>query len=259
LKPAQEAALNPLDLSSRGYLVTGASSGIGRAVCQVLDGLGARLVLTGRDVGRLETTRLLLSDRGHHVAPFDLQKADEIGGWMRESTREFGPLRGFVHCAGVFQLRPVQFLTGASWRDVFYPNAEAAWQLVKAFRQKGVFEAPASIVWIASVLALVGQPATTAYAGSKGALVAMARSLALELAADRIRINCVAPGQVRTEMTERTQQLLNRDQMAAIERMHPLGLGESVDVAHAVAFLLADTGRWITGTTLVVDGGYTAQ
>lgn len=83
--------------------------------------------------------------------------------------------------------------------------------------------------------------------------------MALEEAKEGIRVNCVAPGQVHSKMPEEQQQLLTREQRAAVEPLHPLGLGTPADVAYAVAFLLADTGRWTTGTTLVVDGGYTAQ
>jgi len=104
-------------------------------------------------------------------------------------------------------------------------------------------------------MGLVGQPAVTAYAASKGALIALAKSLAMEWAGDGIRVNCVAPGHVKTEMAAALQSMLTTEQFAAIEAMHPLGVGTARDVAHAIAFLLADSGRWITGTTLIVDGG----
>lgn len=87
----------------------------------------------------------------------------------------------------------------------------------------------------------------------------MARSLAVELAREHIRVNCIAPGAVKTEMFGEFSKTLSEEQRAAIEREHPLGLGEPMDIAHAAAFLLAPAARWITGTTLVVDGGYTAH
>jgi NAD(P)-dependent dehydrogenase (short-subunit alcohol dehydrogenase family) len=89
--------------------------------------------------------------------------------------------------------------------------------------------------------------------------MAFTKSLAVELAPERIRVNCVAPGFVKTEMLEELRKLLTDEQMKALEDSHPLGLGEPRDVANALAFLLADTGRWITGSTLVMDGGYSAQ
>jgi NAD(P)-dependent dehydrogenase (short-subunit alcohol dehydrogenase family) len=104
----------------------------------------------------------------------------------------------------------------------------------------------------------VSRPGLTAYSTSKAALTGLARSLAVELARDRIRVNCVAPAWVRGEMTEQAFSNMTAEQVAQLEQAHPLGLGDPRDVAHAAAFLLADTGRWITGTTLLVDGGYTA-
>jgi len=99
----------------------------------------------------------------------------------------------------------------------------------------------------------------THYAPSKFGVIGLVQSLALELAREGIRVNCVAPGVVRTEMAENAEQVLTPEQYQAIAALHPLGIGTPRDAAQAIAFLLAETGRWITGTTLVVDGGYTAQ
>jgi NAD(P)-dependent dehydrogenase (short-subunit alcohol dehydrogenase family) len=108
-------------------------------------------------------------------------------------------------------------------------------------------------------MGLTGQPGQVLYSATKGALIAMARSMALELARESIRVNCVAPAVVAAGMSEELQKTLSPEQFSAITAQHPLGLGRAEDVANAVAFLLADTSRWITGTTLTVDGGYTAQ
>jgi NAD(P)-dependent dehydrogenase (short-subunit alcohol dehydrogenase family) len=114
------------------------------------------------------------------------------------------------------------------------------------------------VVLLASTAALVGVPGNSVYAASKGAVISLARALAMELAPKRIRINCVAPALVKTEMFERYRTSVTEQQRQLFESVHPLGLGEAIDVANAIAFLLAGTGRWITGTTLVLDGGYTA-
>ena len=254
------AMFNPMDLSGQTILVTGASSGIGRETAILLSRLGARLVVVGRNVEQLQRTIARLEPGAHRAEVLDLaQQADRIPSWIKELTKEIGPLRGLVHSAGIHQARPLRFLSAENLDDVMRINFVAAVQLAKGFRQRGVCASSSSIVFLSSVVGLVGQSGVSAYSASKGALIALSRSLALELVAEGIRVNCVAPGQVRTEMAEQQQQSLTAEQFTAIEARHPLGLGQPSDVASAIAFLLADTGRWITGTTLVVDGGYTAS
>jgi NAD(P)-dependent dehydrogenase (short-subunit alcohol dehydrogenase family) len=132
--------------------------------------------------------------------------------------------------------------------------------LAKAMHSKRVYAGDSgSIVFISSIMALAGSPGAIAYSMSKSALHGVARSLALEYAAKRIRVNCVVPGFVRTPLFDRTEKLWDPEQRKSVELQHPLGFGDPIDIAHAVAFLLADTGKWITGTALVVDGGYLAR
>jgi len=252
---------NPMDLSGRTILVTGASSGIGREACVVLAELGATIVLTGRRREELERTAALLEPRGHRVEPFDLADLEAIPAWLKGVAGAAGPLDDLVHSAGVHFTLPVRATSAQQFAALMRVNVDAAYFLAKGFRQKGVRRAGAGagIVFLSSVMGLVGQTGITAYAASKGALVSMARALALELAREQIRVNCVAPGVVRTRMAEHAEQKLTAEQQQALEALHPLGMGTPRDVAHAVAFLLAETGGWITGTTLVVDGGYTAQ
>jgi NAD(P)-dependent dehydrogenase (short-subunit alcohol dehydrogenase family) len=132
-------------------------------------------------------------------------------------------------------------------------------QLVRGLHQKTVKQPDASVVFLSSVTALVGQPGQSVYGATKGAVAAMVRSLALEYSRESTRINCVAPAVVDTPMTENLKGLMSAEAFDRIVQMHPLGIGRPSDVANAVAFLLSPLARWITGTTLVVDGGYTAH
>ena len=252
---------NPMDLSGRTILVTGASSGIGRETCVVLAELGARLVLVGRRPEELECTRSSLAPGDHRVESCDLVNLEAIPGWLKSLADAVGPLDDLVHSAGVHFTLPLRATTVRQFDDLMRINVDAAFMLAKGFRQKNVRRSGSSagIVFLSSVMGLIGQVGISAYSASKGALVSMAKSLALELAREGIRVNCVAPGVVRTRMAENAEQVLTAEQYQTIEGLHPLGTGTPRDVAHAIAFLLADTGRWITGTTLVVDGGYTAQ
>ncbi len=251
--------INPMELIDRTIMVTGASSGIGRETAILLSQLGARLILIGRNAEQLNKTLASLEGTAHHVYTFDLSNIDEIPRWMKEVTSASGPLHGLVHSAGLQFTRPLRIMSSENIEELMRVNVTAAIFLAKAFRQKGVSADSGSIVYLSSVMGLVGQSGQSAYSASKGALVTLTKSLALELSRENIRVNCVAPAMVTTEMSGKMLELLTPEQVLQIEAMHPLGLGRPRDVANAIAFLLADTGRWITGTTLVLDGGYTAH
>lgn len=251
--------LNPLSLEGRTVLVTGASSGIGREAALLLSRLGARVVLVARRAEELARVLEGLEGSGHRAEPFDLLATDEIPAWLKRIAAEVGPLHAVVHCAGIQIPRALRFLGGDEVADVMKINVGAGLSLARAFRQKGAHTEDGRVVFLASVMGLVGQPLQASYCASKGAIVAMTKALALELAREGIRVNCIAPGVVETEMAVRLLQTMSPEQVASVEAMHPLGKGTPLDVAYAIAYLVGDTGRWVTGTTLVVDGGYTSH
>jgi NAD(P)-dependent dehydrogenase (short-subunit alcohol dehydrogenase family) len=251
---------NPLDLRGRRILVTGAASGIGLATCQLLSRLGGRIVAV--DSNAEGNTRALASFEGteHDIRCFDLREVERIPSWLAEVAAAGGPLFGVVHAAGLSCIQPARLLEPNRYRDVLLVNTEAALALARGFQNKKVSEpSGGSIVFVSSVLACVGSPGAAAYGMTKAALVGLAKSLAVDFAPRRIRVNCVAPGFVKTPMFDRVFAMRDEEQRRNIESEHPLGLGEPADVANAIAFLLADTGRWITGSVLVLDGGYTAH
>lgn len=250
--------VNPLDLTGQRVLVTGASAGIGQATALLLSRLGAGIVAVGRDAERLNQSVAALEGSGHHPYQQDLSDTAAIPAMLQTIAQETGPLSGLVHCAGVNLPRPLKVLTSRDLTAVHAINAEAAVMLAKGFRRKGVCAGGGSIVLISSVAALRGQPGLAAYAASKGALLALTRTLAVELARERIRVNCLCPGVVETAEAGRLRERLSDEAYQRMVDSYPLGFGTPQDVANSVAFFLSDASRWITGTSLVLDGGYSA-
>lgn len=250
---------NPMQLVGRTIMVTGASSGIGRETAILLSRLGARLALAGRDTTRLKETCAALEGEGHGIFQQDLSQNDEIAGWVAQVASRMGQLDGLVHAAGVQNLLPLRMINGRDVESIMQINVGAAVFLVKGFRQKGVHSDRSSIVLLSSVVGLVGEVGRSLYSASKGAIVALTKSLALELARENIRVNNVAPAYIQTPMFDVAKKRLGQEQLDKLVAAHPLGIGRPLDVAYAIAYLLSDTGAWVTGTTMVVDGGYTAR
>jgi len=240
-------------------LVTGASSGIGRETAIVLSQLGSRVVLTGRKPEQLEATLKLMAQGGHALEPFDLTQLDQIPEWIKTLAGRHGPFDGLVHSAGFRKTVALRSLSVDVLHQTFRVNLDSAVMLAKGFRQKGCCSSGrSSIVFMSSASALVGVPATAAYAAAKAALIGLTRSLASELAREGIRVNCIAAGMVQSEMTDQIRAALSDDQFAAIVAQHPLGLGTTWDVACGAVYLLSEAARWMTGQVLVLDGGFSA-
>ncbi|MGF1449643.1 MAG: SDR family NAD(P)-dependent oxidoreductase [Opitutales bacterium] len=237
-------------LDGQRLLVTGASSGIGAATAQRLAERGGTVLLTGRDTTRLAEVQSSLTGEGHRSVAADLCEPEERG----RLVAELEPLDGVVFCAGVVKASPAKFWTQRDW--AFHSELNQAVPLLltrELLKAKRVADG-GSIVCVSSISAHHPSVGYGLYAASKAGLEAAARTLALELAPRRIRVNCLAPGLVETPMTAASSEVPDASMQAYRER-YPLGTGQPEDVAAAAAFLLSAGARWITGTTLILDGG----
>jgi NAD(P)-dependent dehydrogenase (short-subunit alcohol dehydrogenase family) len=249
------------DFSEQRFLVTGPSptSSIGQGIAQRLAASGASVILVARNEKGLRETLETMDHRERHVvAPLDLNDLDTIPPWVRQLAEKHGPLNGLVHCASVQGYSPLRGLTAADFEKSFRLNVGASLMLARGLRQKDVHVKPASIVFIASAAGLRGIKGRSLYAGSKATQVAIARTLAIELADEKIRVNCVAPGVIHGHLADMMFERISEEQSKALHAAHPLGIGEGSDVAAAALFLLSNESRLVTGITLPVDGGYSA-
>lgn len=244
----------------RTILVTGAGSGIGRASALRLSEEGARIIALDRDSARLDESASSLTGEGHLRRTVDTTDESALAAMAAELREAKVQLDGAVHCAGIHGLRPLQLLDNAALLEMLNSHVVSSVALTRAIvTARLVPPDGASIVWFSSTAALRGGAGTLAYAAAKGALISAARVLAVELAKRKIRVNVIAPGVVRTPQSEAFLAKLTPGQADALVADHLLGIGEPDDVAGTVAFLLSGDARWITGATIVVDGGLTAH
>lgn len=248
---------NPMSLVGKTFLLTGASSGLGRETAIILSKLGARLALVARNTIRLEETYSKLESKGHKIYTFDLEQLDEIPGLLKTIAEEIGPLSGIFHAAGIAPVLSIKSAKEKSIIPSFKSSIFASLMLAKGFCQKGIqAEGMASLVFMSSAASITGSKGLSVYSASKAAVDGSVRALAVELAEKNIRVNSVAAGMIKTEMHAAITDNMSSEMLKDREGHHPLGFGEPIDVAMAVAFLLSDASKWITGTTMVVDGGF---
>lgn len=249
----------PDALAGKTYLVTGASSGIGKATAILLSQCGARVVINGRDESRLCATLCELEGVGHYISAAVLETADQTFEWFKGMLEISGPLDGVFHCAGIELIRPSRMIKQAHLNDVFGSSLFAAFGIARALSGKNAMVDGGSIVFMSSLAGSNGQVGMSAYGASKSAINGLVRSLACEMAARKIRVNAIAAGAVNTPMLDRVKNNTGDSSSKAYSDYHLLGFGDAEDIANAAFYLLSPLSKWVTGTIMVVDGGYTVR
>jgi NAD(P)-dependent dehydrogenase (short-subunit alcohol dehydrogenase family) len=246
---------NIFSLFGKTILVTGASSGIGRQIAITAAQMGAHVIITGRNSERLQETKSMIDSNTVSMVA-DLTKEEDL----RNLVNEMPKLNGVVFCAGVVEYIPAKFISAEKLNTVFSINFNSQVMLTQQLIKSKKLEQPSSLVYISSISSLIGVPATAMYAASKAALNSFVKVIAAELAGQKMRANAICPGLVKTPLLAgAAESNLSADTFTAAEKQYPLGLGEPQDVAGASIFLLSDAAKWITGTAIVIDGGFTLQ
>jgi NAD(P)-dependent dehydrogenase (short-subunit alcohol dehydrogenase family) len=251
----------PFNLTNKNIIITGASSGIGRQCAINCSRMGANVALFGRNQERLDETLAGMENTSNHIAySVDLLEYEKVDEYIKDFVGQKGKISGLINSAGVSTTLPLKMITPQKMDDFFDANVQTCINITKfASKMTAFSEDGGSIIFISSVMGAVGESGKTLYGLTKGALIAASKSLAIELAGRRIRVNSISPGVVETPLSKKSVYSQNEESLNKIISYHPLGLGHTEDVANACVFLLSDASKWITGVNLFVDGGYSAR
>ena len=241
---------NPFTLAGKQILVTGASSGIGKGIALACAKMGATVIVTGRNVERLNETLNQLPEGDHKAISADLTKAEDIDRLVSELPK----LDGLVQCAGVGSRVACKMMTQVDIDHIMKPNLEAPVLLQAAILAKKKINKAASIVYIASRAANAPTVGNAIYSASKGAIISYAKCLALELAPRQIRVNCICPAMVWTDLI--IQDGLTKEEMEKAQLKYPLKrYGQPEDIANLAIYMLSDASAWMTGSAVDLTGG----
>ena len=244
-------------LSGKVAIITGGGSGIGKAIAQAFVREGAKVVIAGRDTKKLDRAAAEIGGECLAVSA-DVSSANDVQKLVSAAMETFKRIDILVNNAAMLLPGTAESISEEDFDQTFNINVRGLWLLSRAVLPHMRATGGGSIINIGSVLSLLGARNRVAYSASKGAVMAMTKAMALDHAAENIRVNCIAPGIVATEMVEK----FNTDEAARRQReaMHPMGrFGQPEEVANAAVFLASDESGWTTGSVITVDGGYSAQ
>lgn len=243
---------NPFSIAGKTILVTGAASGMGKATAVICAKMGAKVIGADFNEEGLRSTIEQLEGEGHKRVSINLMDESTWGPLLAENSI----LDGFANCAGIANLNPFTFISKPELERVFSVNFFGPILLAKELVKKKKLQKGSSIVFVSSIDGpRIVHPGNSVYSASKNALVGMARNMAVDLAPKRIRVNCILPGTTDTPLI-RTSNVTEEELLENMKAFPLKRFGTPEDMAYAIIYLLSDASSFVTGTELIVDGGY---
>lgn len=246
-----------INLKDKNILITGGTSGIGRNLAIQASRIGAHIVIIGRDENKIKSILSEIGEHEHLAYSLDIRQYNNIELIIESAVNKLGKIDGFVHCAGIETTTPLRNMNNLSYETLFATNVISGFEIARILSKKKYCNPKgASYIFMSSVMGKLGEKGKVAYSASKAAILGGVKSMALELASKNIRCNSVLPGLVATEMSNKMFETLPEEAVNAIINKHPLGIGNPEDISNLCLYLLSDLSKWITGSEIVIDGGY---
>lgn len=251
---------NPFSIVGKNIVITGAASGIGRQCAIDFSNVGANLTLLDINEEELAVTKDLCNkDVRCSYYRCDLTDSSLLKEVVDTMVAENGAVDGMLHAAGIEKTLPYNHLSETDYSHIYSVNVIGAMSLLNLLTKKKYRGEHSKYVLISSITSVVGRPGVAAYAASKGALVSVVKTLALEMASKGMTINCISPGTILTPLMQNMLESLTEEQQEERKSGFLLGLGRPSDISATAIFLLSDGARWITGQNIIVDGGFTSR
>jgi len=249
--------INPLNLNGKTIMITGASDGIGKSTAILASQLGAKVIMVARSEEKLQNAINELEGNNHSWYSYNLKEIKGIEKFVKEIVHTNGALDGLVHCAGVSDTRPLKMTNYDFLHDMMLINFYSFIELCRCISKKGNYRRNMSVIVMSSISGIRGFKGKIAYSATKAALDGSIRSMSKELGCKGIRINSIIAGFIKTDMFERYLERIDKKDDIEFKE-YSLGIGEPLDVANAIVYLLSDCSRIITGTGWVIDSGVTS-
>tara|TARA_B100000073_G_C23683445_1_gene553499 strand:- start:251 stop:1030 length:780 start_codon:yes stop_codon:yes gene_type:complete len=240
-------------------LITGATSGIGYECVRNLSSMGANLILTGRSSEKLDEIKISLDKRSNVLTiQKDFSKRNAGSSLIKSLPPEWLPLDGMFHAAGNILVKPLSLSNREDFDNLAQVSLHTILEISKFISKKKYFANGSSIVLMSSIASILGTTGLAYYSSIKSSINSICNSMAIELATKGIRVNTILAGAVETNMHKKITSILSKDLIEKYENKHLLGFGKAEDISHMVSFLLSPASRWITGSSIIVDGGFSA-